>query len=127
MKPLRIISNKIIVSTHTTLGLFIDHRVEAIFPGCRKTQRCIVSAMAGSVWVKPLYGYNGTANVQPKRWECVVDSAVVVSDQLFPVEITPLIADKARQDAKSICNCPAVNAECHPDYNPEYTDVSMEG
>jgi len=125
-KHFQIVKNEIRVSKHRNGKIYFDHRVEGIFPGCRKIQTITTMPMAKCIWLHPLYGYTGTACIHPLRWECIIDSALVVSDPLFPVGLTDFIKDRAIQDVKSICFCPAVvSGDCSPDYSPEYTAVSI--
>jgi len=123
-KHFQVVKNEIRVSKHPDGKIYFDHRVEGIFPGCRKVQKITIMPMAKGIWLRPLYGYNGTACILPIKWERLSHHASVVSDPLFPVELTESIVENAIKDAKSICFCPAVvSSDCHPNYQPEYTHI----
>lgn len=123
-RQLKIISAEIRVGRNERIegGLFIETRVTAIFPGGRKAKTVSISPMSGKIWLKPLYGYNGTADVEPAAWAAFVRALPVVSCPLFPVEITPAIAERALAHELTICDCPAVTADPRGDvklYQPE--------
>ena len=115
--PLRITDSRITVSKHRSGELFFHHDVKGILPGCRKIAILSTSPMACRIWVKNLYSYNGEANVRPQDWATLIRRSPVVSDRLFPVEITSDIAAQAYADVLQITDCPAVtDSACHPNY-----------
>lgn len=118
MKTVQIKRNMIRVSRHEDGQVFFDHRVMAILPGCRVTTLLTESPSTGKIWLKPLFGHSGEANVHPADWAEVIESAAVIPDQLFPVEITPEIEHAAREYCLSITTCPAVKSleHVHPNY-----------
>lgn len=97
---------------------FATHEVYGILPGCRKVVLLSISPNANQITVRPLFGYNGRADVSPNVWADVVQHAEIISDPLFPLELTPELKTWAREQAMSICSCPAVTdlSEVHPDY-----------
>jgi hypothetical protein len=119
-KTFNVISNIIRVSQYNGRIVF-DHKIEAIFPGCRKVQVCTTSPIAGAIHVLPLYSYSGVADIHPERWRSLVDSAVICSDTILGFSITEEIRKQARQYAKEICDCPTVTEKSS--YQREYTPV----
>lgn len=99
-----------------------EHRVTGILPGCRKPVLLSVSPMSGCIWVKPLFGHAGNAHIKPEEWAALVKNSPVRSCDLFPVDVTPAIAEGAIEDALAITTCLGVtNREhVHPGYQPTY-------
>lgn len=126
----KVLESKIEVSANPRCedGIFVNHEVTAILPGCRKAQKLSISPNANSITVRPLFGYNGEASIAPSAWQMLVESSPVVSSPLFPIAITPEIIAKAKQEAASICTCPAVTdlSEVSPRYLDAQTWDRME-
>src|SRR5262249_38045324 len=79
-------------------GYAFSLRMLAIFPGCRKSVTVSETPMAGYVWLKPLYGYNGRANISPSAWRSLINSAFITVWQYSDtkVTLTPEIEKMAR-------------------------------
>lgn len=78
MKALQINSVKVIFSKNELIdcGFFTDFKLRVIFPGCRKSVSTSYSPSAGSIWVRPLYGYNGVAHVSLEDWRRIFENAI---------------------------------------------------
>jgi hypothetical protein len=124
MKELRITSSKIEVSAnpHSPKGYYAFHEVMGILPGCRKEVKLTFSPMSGYVWVNPLYGYNGTASIDPTEWAKLVKASKVVSARHSPYPLTDEVIADAYADALSITACPAITSReyVHPNYQPKF-------
>ena len=105
-KELKVASARIGVSANERCpdGIFVDVRVHAVFPGCRKEQLVSVTPMGGYVWAKPLFGYSGTARINPEEWRAFLRDLPVESDRLFPVTMTLDLAAKALAYAEQTCD-----------------------
>ena len=93
-KEVRVTHAEIRVSSNERCedGVFVEVRMTAVFPGCRKVAVVSISPMGSGVGLKSLYGYSGEAHVEPEEWRTFLRSLPVVSDDLFPVEMTPELA-----------------------------------
>jgi hypothetical protein len=79
-------------------GYYIEARAFGILPKCHKSHLLSFTPIAGYVWTKALFSYNGEARISPKTWRELVARAPVVSDRLFPVVITAELQAMARAD-----------------------------
>lgn len=124
MKELRIISSKIVVSAHGDKR-YVRHVVKGILPNCRKVTDLALSPSTGCVWVKSLWSHNGTANVEPSLWAALVKTSPVVSDNTFPVTLTPAIIAEAYEEALNITKCAAVHdrTHVHPNYKTNFNSM----
>ena len=130
MKSLQITSSQIVVSANhlSPTGYYVSHQVKGILPGCRKNTDLSISPMAQSIWVKNLWSYNGTANVEPRDWaKLIEDSPVVSAKYSSTYPLTPEIIADAKAQALSITTCPAVTDLTHvrEGYKPEYTALAV--
>lgn len=109
-RQVKVIKAAIVVSTSPGCerGRFIDLRVIAILPGCRKAVLLSISPAPRYIWLKPLFGHNGSAQIHPTTWAEFVRGLPVTSCDLFPIEITPELAADAVEHELTICTCPAV-------------------
>ena len=129
MKSLQITQSLIVVSANSLseTGYYVSHSVKGILPGCRKNTDLSISPMAQSIWIKNLWSYNGTANVDPAEWaKLIKDSPVVSGKYSSGYPLTPEVIADAMAQALSITTCPAVTdlTHVHEGYKPEYTEMT---
>lgn len=93
-------------------GYFYETRIEGILPRGRKAQLMTITVQPHSIRVHPLYGDAEGVTVGPEKFRIFVRSLRVVSNDLFPVTLTPEIEALARADAEYVCDCPAVQHPC---------------
>ena len=100
------------------------HEVRGILPGCRKAVKLTFSPMYSTVWVQPLFGYNGKANIRPEDWKKLVLLSPVVS-RYKDFTLTPEIIEDAYSDALSIVTCETATnpTQVSPDYKPKYDEM----
>jgi hypothetical protein len=126
---LKITSSIIVVSPNSYIesGYYFDHKVFGILPGCRKVQQLILHPMTGCLWVRPLFGHNGSACINPQVWADLIRKAPVRSSKTSPVALTPELVAKAIEDKLYTTTCPAVtNREnVHPDYQPTFDQLEV--
>lgn len=122
---LKIEKSEIVVSKHRDGSVYFHHKVYAVLPGCRKATQLSITPFALRLVARPLFGYNGTATIDPEQWSGVIRSAPVVSDSLFPVEITPEIVSQARDALLDITTCPAVTdtRDVSPSFKPSFDTI----
>lgn len=110
-KALVITKNVINVSANkfSEESMIAKHDMHGILPSCRKAVLLTDMPIANGFAVRPLFGNgNGRATVSPTVWAALVENAEIVSDDLFPVELTPKIRTWARAKAMAYATCEAV-------------------
>lgn len=128
MKELRITQSKIVVSANhlSPKGYYTFHEVTGVLPGCRKECKLTFSPMHGTIWVQPLFGYNGKANIKPEDWEALVlSSPVTIRINDGKVSLTPDIISDAYDDALRIVTCEAITntKDVSPNYVPKFDPI----
>ena len=117
---------EITVNDKITGGYFVNHRVTAILPGCRKVVKLSITPATKGIELRPLFGYNGSALIHPEHWRNLLLSSRVKTGVFDSVKLTADVTTYARKQALAICDCPAVTStqHCHADYMPMYTKLA---
>ena len=112
-KPLLITRSYIRVSAnpHSPRGWLAFHETRGILPGCRKIAHLTVSPCYSAVSVRNLFSYNGYASIHPDTWGLLIESSPIVSDPMFPIELTPELLAIVRAEAVAFTTCPAITSE----------------
>lgn len=120
MKKFQITSAQIEVSAnpHVATGMIANFEVTGILPGCQKNVEITTTVVYMAIVCWPRFVYNGSASIHPEDWRKLINEAPVVSSKFLPVLITPAVEAWAREQALSVCDCPAVRSE--KDVPPAY-------
>lgn len=111
-------------------GWFASLNLKGTLPGCRKSVSLTVSPTAGAIWVKPMYGYSGRANVSTADWRRIIESAKSVEYKLeyARIPITEEMDKEARHEncERMIEAAERSLASAHPTFKPTFDPVVIE-
>lgn len=107
-KTIQLLKAEISVSKHSEGKIFFNLKMVGTLVGGKKSHSLTYSPFTGRIAVSKLFGYANYSFVSPEVWAEFIKSIPVVSNDLFPCEVTPEIEAAARAKELSICTCGAV-------------------